>query len=196
MNIGIVGCGHLGLALARALTANGFSPEALRISYGGNPDTLVSIKEARLESSISTNSDIFAHSDIVFVTLRPDQIRLLQGIPVKPYCLVVSCVAGVECAALKALLGVDVIRLMPSSPQSMETKTGIAALYPANEVAGELLFDLDIETVVLDTEIQLHFFTALVCLPAAYLQMAVLGLDRQKIDLKSFQATILTRRTG
>ncbi len=186
MQIGIVGCGHLGLALARTLIAHGFSPERLRISFGGNPDTLVSIKEARLERSIATNTDILALSDVVFITLRPDGVQVLRGFQTKTPCLIVSCVAGVSCAALQDILGRAVIRLMPSSPQSIEAKSGIAALYPSNQVIKDLLCELDLETAVLDNEKQLHLFTALVCLPAAYLQMEVSGRSRTNPDLRSF----------
>jgi len=188
LEIGIVGCGHLGLALAKALEAHGYPRNRLRVSHGGNADTLASIRRAGLENRIASNADIFLASDIVFITLRPDGMHVLRGLASKPGCLIVSCAAGVDCAALKGMLGADAVRLMPSSPQSIETKTGIAALYPANRVMEDLLFDLDLETVVLAGEKQMHLFTALVCLPAAYLQMSLSGGTRKKIDLLAFPA--------
>lgn len=186
LSIGIVGCGHLGMALAKTLIANGFTRENLRVSFGGNPATLLSIRQASLERTVSTNADIFIQSDVVFITLRPDGVNVLQGLEINTHCMIVSCVAGVHCLSLKELLGREVLRLMPSSPQSIELKRGIAALYPANTVIQDLLFDLDLETVVLDKERQLHFFTSLVCLPAAYLQMQIAGLARKKPDLSFF----------
>lgn len=186
LKIGIAGCGHLGLGLARTFIAHGIDKSHLKLSHGGSPATLAAIREAGLGSCVSATDEVFSQSDIVFITLRPDSIGSLRGLVVNKRALHVSCVAGVECGTLEKIIGTTVIRLMPSSPQSIEAGTGIAALWPNNDTVSPVLSDLNVDTIILDDEKQLHFFTALVCLPAAYLQMETMGLSRQEPDAGVF----------
>lgn len=44
VKIGIIGCGHLGQAIAEALISHGFHKEDILISYESNPSTYKKIK--------------------------------------------------------------------------------------------------------------------------------------------------------
>jgi prephenate dehydrogenase len=62
--IGILGCGHLGLAFAIKLREN--TPNKILISYSGRLTTLQRIKTVGLEQNISSNESIVENCSIFF----------------------------------------------------------------------------------------------------------------------------------
>ena len=79
--IGIIGAGHLGIALAETLVEHGFPKENLKISYGGKLSTLESIKKAGLAGSITDNEELCHKSAIIFIAIKPQSLTGLRIYP-------------------------------------------------------------------------------------------------------------------
>jgi pyrroline-5-carboxylate reductase len=75
-NIGIIGCGHLGLAFAIKLREN--TPNKILLSYSGRLSTLQRIKSVGLEQNISSNESIVENCSIIFLFIRPQLPAALQ----------------------------------------------------------------------------------------------------------------------
>lgn len=178
-NIGIIGCGHLGQALAIALLQNGFAKAHLRVSYGGSPHTLARLQALGLTECVSDNETMLRTMDYVFLTTHPNGIASLRCTQGKA--LVISCMAGVSLSYLQKHLGEYVMRMMPCGPEPILSGQGIAALYPAHECVQSVLSAMKLHTVAVVNEEELNVFTAGVCLPAALLLMKRLDLAEQEI---------------
>ena len=71
--------------------------------------------------------------------------------------------------AIRGLLGVDAVRMMPSGPDTIAEGKGIAAIYPQSQSLSQILRELCQRVFELKEEEQIHIFTVGVCLPAALL---------------------------
>lgn len=175
--IGIIGCGHLGRSLARGLIDSGFPKEWLLVSYGGGSSTLEEIKSAGLHKNLSDNREICKRASIIFLAVRPQSFQTLGELPIPAGTLPVSCMAGVGTAALKTKFGLDCVRIMPSGPDTIASKKGIAAVFPKNDDVAALLSGMGLKVFSLSDEEMMHSFTAGVCLTAALLVARKKGLD-------------------
>jgi pyrroline-5-carboxylate reductase len=167
--IGIIGCGHLGRALASELVSHGFPLEKLMLSLGRSKSSLQSIIDAGLKSCLAENDEICRDCGIIFITIRPPSLPELQGLAFPKDALVVSCMAGISLQAIRRLLGVNAVRMMPSGPDTILERRGIAAIYPHDEILERILRGLDLHVYELTREDQMHVFTVGICLPAALL---------------------------
>jgi pyrroline-5-carboxylate reductase len=167
--IGIIGCGHMGRALAGELLARGFPQERLEVSCGKSASSLESIKRAGLWNCLAENEEICRDSSIIFISVRPQVLRELEGLSFPEDSLVASCMAGISLHALKRILGTNAVRMMPSGPATIQEKRGIAAVYPHNYALTRILTGLDLQVCELSSEDLMHIFTVGVCLPAALL---------------------------
>lgn len=175
--IGIIGCGHLGMALAEVLVDSGYPKEMLRVSYGGSSSTLEKIKRANLLENVSDNEEICKRSAVIFITVRPQSLESLKSLSFPSSALVVSCMAGISRASLKSMLGIDVCRMIPSSPDTIEERQGIGAIYPHDDALQEILSLMGLRVYELLDEELMHVFTVGICLPAALLVAGKKGLD-------------------
>ena len=175
--VGIIGCGHLGRTLAKALIDHGLQEEKLMISYGGSSSTLERLKVAGLLENVSDNEEICRKSNIIFIAVRPESIEGLRKLSFPKSAIVVSCMAGVSKASLKKTLGIDVFRIMPSGPDTIRDRKGIVAVYPPNDILINILSCIGLKVYELSDEESMHAFTAGVCLPAALLVAERKGLD-------------------
>lgn len=167
--IGIIGCGHFGRALAQTFLEHGYLGDKLLISYGGSPATLEKIKEAGLMEHLADNQTICDHADVIFITIPPQGFVGLKGLHFKNGTTILSCMAGVNRSSFKKLLDIDVLRMMPSGPDTISQGKGIAGIYPSSHLANEVLKDIGITLFEMPDEESLHIFTTAVCLPAALL---------------------------
>lgn len=78
IKIGIVGCGHLGQAIAESLINHKFHKENILISYKNNTSTYKKITQLGLNSCISENEKIFNEADVIFITVKPQDIMILN----------------------------------------------------------------------------------------------------------------------
>lgn len=175
--VGIIGCGHLGRTLAKALIDHGLQKERLMVSYGGSSSTLERIKVAGLLENVSDNVEICRKSDIIFITVRPESVKGLKKLSFPKRPIVVSCMAGVSKDSLKKELGIDAFRIMPSGPDTIIDRKGIVAVFPPNDALIDILSCIGLEVYELSEEESMHVFTVGVCLPAALLVAERKGLD-------------------
>jgi pyrroline-5-carboxylate reductase len=171
--ISIIGAGHLGLSLAKTFINNGYDKTKILLSYNKNPKTFERIKKTKLSKNISSNKEICANSKIIFITIPPGKINTLSSLQFNPKSLLVSCMAGIEINKIEKILNHKVIRIMPSSPTTLEEEKGICAIYPQNKIISKILSTLKISIYNLPNESLFHVFTASVCLPATYLQLGI-----------------------
>jgi pyrroline-5-carboxylate reductase len=170
LKIGILGCGHLGQAIARSLINRGLDKANLLLSCRGNPVTYEKLQANGLAACLADNETLFAEAGIVLITIRPQDVLNLRGYPIPGKALVVSCMAGISAQLLGGLLGTAVYRMMFSGPDTLYSGNGVAAMIPEHEHLKLLLRAMRVERIRILTEADLDVFTAGVCLPAAILQ--------------------------
>jgi pyrroline-5-carboxylate reductase len=168
-SIGVIGCGHLGSAIALQLVSGGFPIDRLRVSRGKSDGALEKIIDAGLGPCLEGNEEICRDCSIIFICIRPQSLLELEDLAFPKDALIISCMAGVSLPAIRRLLGIDAVRMMPSSPGSIIKGEGIAAIYPYNQILSRILQGLGLRIYELAAEEQMHIFTAGICLPAALL---------------------------
>lgn len=165
-SIGVIGCGHLGSAIALQLVSSGFPLDRLRVSRGKSDGSLQKL-DAGLGPCLAGNEEICRECSIIFICIRPQSLPELEDLAFPRDALIVSCMAGVSLSAIKGLLGFDAVRMMPSGPDTIREGKAIAAIYPHNKILCRILQALGLRVFELKEEEQIHVFTAGICLPAA-----------------------------
>jgi len=168
--VGIIGCGHLGQAVAQALIRGGLQKRNLLISYRGKPQTYQRLEEQGLTCCLATNERVFVDADIVLLTVRPQDLSELRGIAVQEKTVTVSCLAGVPLELLRGIFGKRVFRMMLSGPDTIVSGKGVAALYPGNGQLAQLIELMGAAHIKTETEADIDIFTTGVCLTAAILK--------------------------
>jgi pyrroline-5-carboxylate reductase len=168
-SIGVIGCGHLGRAIALQLISCGFPLDRLRVSRGKSDGSLQKVLDAGLGPCLVGNEEICRDCGIIFICIRPQSLPELEDLAFPKDALIVSSMAGVSLPAIRSLLRVDAVRMMPSGPDSIIKGEGIAAIYPYNQALSRILQGLSLRVFELSAEEQMHVFTAGICLPAALL---------------------------
>lgn len=168
--IGIIGCGHLGLAIAESLIRHGFCKENIFISYKGNSSTYTRIEKSGFAECIAENEEILNEADVIFITVKPQDIIRLKEIPFSGKPLIISCMAGVPVEILKNIFKTDICRVMFSGPDTILGEKGVAAVFPYNGLAAIIINKMNLRIFETTEEDNLDIFTAGVCLPAALLQ--------------------------
>ena len=182
--VGIVGAGHLGLSLARILVAHGWRKGDLRIAHRGSERSLRALADQGWTDWTAPAAEV-ARCQVVFLTVRPTDLGTLDLL-FPAATTVISCLAGCETPQLEAVLRHRVVRVLPSSPSSLEGGIGIAALFPRDPEVEALVASLGISVFPLATEAEFPAFTACLCLPAALLERERRGDSRPDIGaLKS-----------
>ena len=138
-SIGIIGCGHLGRAIALQLVSCGLPLNRLRVSRGKSDGSLQKIIDAGLGPCLAGNEEICRECSIIFICIRPQSLPELEDLDFSRDALIVSCLAGVSLPAIRRLLGVEAVRMMPSGPDTILEGTGIAAIYPHNQALSQIL---------------------------------------------------------
>ena len=103
--IGILGCGHLGRAIAQALLDRGLEKKNLLVSYRGDPLTAQKLEEMGLGECAVSNRRLFEEADIALITVRPIDVLALKDTAAAGKALVVSCMAGGACGRVARHIG-------------------------------------------------------------------------------------------
>ena len=171
LKVGIVGCGHLGQAIAQSLIAHGLNKESLLISYRGNPLTYQKLEANGLASCLTDNETLFKEAGIILIITRPQDVSEFGGVAVSDKSIIVSCMAGVPIDVLNGIFKTEVYRMMFSGPDTISIEKGVAAAHPQNDLLEMLTHMLKLRYIRIGAEKDLDVFTAGVCLPAAILKL-------------------------
>ncbi|HEY3379674.1 MAG TPA: NAD(P)-binding domain-containing protein [Armatimonadota bacterium] len=176
--LGIFGAGHLGCAVANSLLTAGFPNRQLLIGHRGSPATAQRLVEAGLSDFAVDCDTLVREAKMLLYIVRPQDYRAIAEFHVREDALLISFLAGVPVSRIPAPLAEGQrVRVMPSAPDTICKKNGIAALYPAdNVIVHALLAALSLRVFPLRNEETLHAFTAFgPCLPIALTYWEGLG---------------------
>lgn len=171
IKIGIVGCGNLGRAILQSMLNHGFKKENLLISCKGKKETYEEVARIGAKSCLVSNEKIFDEAQVVFAAVKPQDMLLLKRMNCSKDNLVISCAAGVPLKTLKEIFSSNVCRIMTSGPETIIKNTGIAAIYPYNEIVLSILKEMDFGVFQAKGDDEINIFTTGVCLPAALIQV-------------------------
>ncbi|MEA4971883.1 Pyrroline-5-carboxylate reductase [bioreactor metagenome] len=171
LKIGIVGCGHLGQAIAQSLVDHGLEKENLIISYRGNPLTYQQLELKGLSLCIADNQRLFTEAGIILITVKPQDTIELKKALADNKSLIVSCMAGIPIKQLNKIFNVEIYRMMFSGPDTVSSGRGVATVYPQHEHLKLLISLLNLRYIQIGSEDDLDIFTAGVCMPAAILRV-------------------------
>jgi pyrroline-5-carboxylate reductase len=125
--IGFIGCGHMGMAIARGAVVSEYVERYQVCVY----DPVASIREICRQESFAVMADetaVAENSHIVLIAVKPQEMdALLARLKNTAMDCVVSIVTGVSVAHIQEQLGnVPVIRAMPNTP--LQINEGATAL--------------------------------------------------------------------
>ncbi len=117
MNIGFIGCGNMGGALAKAISRN--LNTKLYISDNDREKAESFSKE--IGATVCTNTEAASLSELLFIGVKPNYVKeVAEEIRecTNENCIIVSMAAGVTTKTLEKHLGSDkkMIRIMPNTP--------------------------------------------------------------------------------
>jgi pyrroline-5-carboxylate reductase len=130
---------------------------------------LQNIIDCGLHSCLARNDEIFRDCSIVFIAIPPQSMPELRELSFQQDTMVISCMAGVPLQAIRRILGIEAVRMMPNGPSTIQENRAIAAIYPNNGLLIRILQGPDLRVYRLLDEELMHIFTVGVCLPAAFL---------------------------
>lgn len=190
--VGVIGCGHLGQAVAQAFVYAGLPKGRLLLSHRGSDSTLQRLEHLGLSACLTANETILREAEIVFLTIRPIDLPTLRGAGMQSGATLVSCIAGVPLALLRNTLGGDVHRMMLSGPDTILSGKGVAALYPEHAPTRAFLTAIPVHVVPIRSEDDLDVFTAGVCLPAAIVLLGKTGEQAKAMERIAVEYPLLT----
>lgn len=135
--LGIIGCGHMGLAIARGSVMDEYL-ERYQISIYDPSESMKQICSTESFTLMDSDQECAANSHIVLLAVTPqvidETLKHLKGTPID---CVLSIVTGVSIAHIKKALGKDVpvIRAMPNTP--LQISEGATALCFSQDVKAD-----------------------------------------------------------
>lgn len=165
--LAIFGGGHLGQALAESLLEAGLPRARLLLCHRGSPATRERLAAAGLSDCLADAGETVRQARIILYAVRPQDVHAIAGFPLRPDCLLISLLAGVPVSRLPVSLSPDQrVRVMPSTPDTVRSGRGVAALFPDHAVARDLLETMRLRVFPLQSESDMDVFTVLgPCLP-------------------------------
>ncbi|MEG1799386.1 MAG: NAD(P)-binding domain-containing protein [Synergistaceae bacterium] len=171
--IGVVGFGHLGSSIVKALLDGGFSKANLMISYRGSSSTYEKAVAMGVESSLRDTSSLMQSADIVILAAKPQDFSSISSNSVKPNALIMSFMAAIPFDILKKTFGCRVCRAMCSGPETITAGHGVSVLYPEAERAKDVLSLAGITLLSISAERELDAFTVGICIPPILMNIEV-----------------------
>ena len=167
--IGVIGAGQIGRALILKLLEKGYPYENIKLTYNGSIFTFSDISDNNLIDMISSNAEIVKDSSILILSVPPQSFKPIGFFNLPKDLLVISFMAGVTTEAIKEQTGSDnVVRIIPTGPDTIKNSQAIAGVYGESEVANELFDLLDFDYVMVDDEDKMNYIAIAGCLPAIY----------------------------
>lgn len=178
--IGVVGFGHLGSSIVRALLDGGFAKANLMVSYRGSRSTYERAVSMGVEGSLCDTSFLMKNADIIILAAKPQDFSAVSSNSVKPDALVMSFMAAVPFRILKKAFACRVCRAMCSGPETITAGHGISVLYPANDAARSMLSLAGIKLLDISGEEEIDAFTVGICIPPILMNINVEDGKREK----------------
>lgn len=167
--IGILGAGNIGQSLIIKLLEKGYPKDNIKLTYRGSIFTFEKIYDNNLVDMISDNARLVEESDIIILSVLPQAFKHIGDFGLKEDKLVISFMAGIPIDEIKKQTGSDnVVRVMPTGPDTILNSNAIAGVYPENHMLSKLLDLLDVDYYLLDNEEDMKYMTLIGCLPAVY----------------------------
>lgn len=167
--VGLIGLGHLGRSLVRAMLKNGLAAENLLLAHRGGANAAAAVRGLGLEACAVPAERLVEMSDTVILAVRPQDALSLPIGRFRAGTLVVSAMAGLSAELLSSALGVQVQRMMCSGPDTIDGGFGVSSFCaePAAEKAIEKLLRLcGLDILQVSSEAELDAFTVGICIPA------------------------------
>ncbi len=167
--IGVIGAGHIGRALILKLLEKGYPYDNIQLTYNGSIFTFSDISDNNLIDMISSNAEIVKTSSILILSVPPQSFKPIGFFDLPKDLLVISFMAGITTETIKKQTGSDnVVRIIPTGPDTITNSQAVAGVYGDNEVAKELFDLLDFDYVMVDDEDKMDYIAIAGCLPAIY----------------------------
>ncbi|MDO5851443.1 MAG: NAD(P)-binding domain-containing protein [Methanobacteriaceae archaeon] len=167
--IGIIGTGHLGLSIIQKLLEKGYNKNNLLLTHKNNPKTIKKLKQLKLTENITTNQILINNSDILILTIPPQNFHELDKLIFEKSKIIISFMASITNKQIQEQTKQKkIIRVLPTGPDTILNETAIAGLYPPNKKVEQLLKTLKIEYYPIQNDTEMNIMTIAACLPAAY----------------------------
>ncbi len=167
--IGVIGAGRIGRALILKLLEKGYPYDNIKLTYNGSIFTFSDISDNDLIDMISSNAEIVKESSVLILSVPPQSFKPIGFFNLPKDLLVISFMAGITTDAIKEQTGSDnVVRIIPTGPDTIKDSRAIAGVYGENEVANEIFDLLDFDYVMVDDEDKMNYIAIAGCLPAIY----------------------------
>ena len=207
-NIGFLGSGKMASAIIKGLIKSGIVNSENIIATGSDPQKLKTKSKNLGISVISDNKLAAEKSDIIFIAVKPNQVKdIIAEISsvIDSKKLIVSVAAGVTTEKLENLLPskTRIIRVMPNTPALVgEGMSGIFGGKFATKEDIDLVYELFStigKCIITDNEAQMDIVTAISGSGPAFFYKVMndiaragekLGLDYEKSLLLSIQTAI------
>ncbi len=123
MKLGVIGVGHLAVAMLHGLLRAGHAPRSIMLSPRGQGRHLAQTRDFALAQD---NAQIVAECDLVLLAVRPDDAPgAVRGLPWRSGQVLLSACAGVPIAALEAGPA-QVMRIMPITASKLGASPTLA----------------------------------------------------------------------
>lgn len=150
MKIGIIGIGHLGVALASGYARAGMAADLILSlrnvarSAALNADFGIPVAE--------TNEEVVRQSDAIIIAVRPaDVIETIRMLPWRPDQVAISVAAGITAGSMRgAVIPAHVARAMPVMASALNESA--IPLFPNNDLAARALAPLGAVTAFDDED--------------------------------------------
>lgn len=167
--IGVIGAGNIGRSVILKLLEKGYPYDNIQLSYNGSIFTFSALFDDNLVDMISDNSRLVNDSSIILLSVPPQSFEKIGDFGLDKDTLVISFMAGISIDKIKKQTkSENVVRVIPTGPDTIKNSCAIAGTYPGN-AAADFLFDLlDFDYYVVDSEDKMDYMVIAGCLPAVY----------------------------
>jgi pyrroline-5-carboxylate reductase len=152
--------------------------EQLLICHRGSQETARQLIKCGLSQQVVEADEVAGRSKMLLYVVRPQDYHAIGDHAMPQEALLISFLAGVQLADIPVAVSMSQrVRVMPSTPDTVLRKDGIAGLFPADHVgAHALLSALGLRPFPLRAEGDIHAFTVLgPCLPVVLTHWERLG---------------------
>lgn len=171
--IGIIGAGNIGQALILKLLEKQYPYENIKLTYNGSIFTFNNIYDNNLVDMISSNAEIVKISSILILSVPPQSFKAIGDFNLNDDTLVISFMAGINSEDIKKQTGSNnVIRIIPTGPDTIMDSQAVAGVYGENKIADALFDLLDIDYVKVENEEQMNYIAIVGCLPVVYCRVS------------------------